>query len=388
MSDKGRILVGEFVSICPRGKRGRWSAEFHRDGQHHRRALNTTNLRVARQRAAVIDRELAAGTFQAPVRSDHKQPQSLLTQVIDDFIVHCDTGGSRDKTRTKYAGILSTFAEYCASQDVTLMRQIDLQLIDRYRAHRKPKLSDGSMHHEGRLLKQFLGWATTRRHLAANPLADVLFPKPRRQQRPAPSLKEIDSILAVTPERLRAVLTVLAFAGLRSGEVRNLLVEDVDLANNWINVMSRPGAETKTGQSWKVPIHDRLRQVLEGLPRRSSGYFFVAGPSRKYPRGDHHISTDRLNESFRAIVESVGMTAGRDAGLTIHTMRHFFRTFATNAGVPERMIYKWLGHAPDRSMGNTYYNPSDEDFQKAMKKVPFGTGMPTADGGETEVSHV
>src|SRR6185295_10841927 len=33
---------------------------------------------------------------------------------------------------------------------------------------------------------------------------------------------------------------------------------------------------------------------------------------------------------------------------TIHSLRHFFRTFCTNAAIPERVLDCWLGHAPDK----------------------------------------
>jgi hypothetical protein len=35
-------------------------------------------------------------------------------------------------------------------------------------------------------------------------------------------------------------------------------------------------------------------------------------------------------------------------------------------------------------MGAVYYKLSDEESQKFMKRVPFGTGAPAADAGNTE----
>ena len=45
----------------------------------------------------------------------------------------------------------------------------------------------------------------------------------------------------------------------------------------------------------------------------------------------------------------------------------------------------WLGHSSDRSMAAVYYKLRDEESQQFMIKVPFGTGMPAADAGDTEV---
>lgn len=44
----------------------------------------------------------------------------------------------------------------------------------------------------------------------------------------------------------------------------------------------------------------------------------------------------------------------------------------------------WLGHRSDKSMAAIYYKLRDEDSQKFMKQVPFGTGEPPAKVGEEE----
>ena len=43
----------------------------------------------------------------------------------------------------------------------------------------------------------------------------------------------------------------------------------------------------------------------------------------------------RLNETFLETLKSLGISTGRDDGFTIHSLRHFMRTFAVNAGIPE-----------------------------------------------------
>ncbi len=76
--------------------------------------------------------------------------------------------------------------------------------------------------------------------------------------------------------------------------------------------------------------------------------------------------------------------AGRDGGFTLHSLRHFFETFAVNEGIPQRVVDSWLGHRSDRSMAAVYYKLKDEDSQRFMAKVPFGTGLPTAGVGAEE----
>ena len=170
--------------------------------------------------------------------------------------------------------------------------------------------------------------------------------------------------------------------GMRSGELQRLRLEDIDLKGNWIQIVSREGAETKTGYSRKVPIHAKLKPFLEALPK-TGPWLFTAPPSRKYPAGGHWINTKHLNEDFSKLLTVTGVAAGRKkGGFSIHSLRNSFETICVNAAIPQRVVDTWLGHRTDRSMASVYYKLSDEDSQKFMLKVPLGTGEPAADVGE------
>ena len=93
----------------------------------------------------------------------------------------------------------------------------------------------------------------------------------------------MDAILAACPERLHTQLSVLAFTGMRSGQLQRLRPQDVDLVGNWIVIQAVPGA--KTHLPVKVPIHPRLRPLLAAVPKRTRPWFFTAVPAAATPRG-------------------------------------------------------------------------------------------------------
>lgn len=167
---------------------------------------------------------------------------------------------------------------------------------------------------------------------------------------------------------------MLAFAGMRVGELQRLRREDIDLAGGWVHVRSRPGAETKTRESRKVPVHPRLRAALERVPRSAGVWFFAAGPSRKHPAGGNWINPKRVNDQLARLLGRLDLPAGREAGFVVHSLRHFFETLCVNAGVPQRAVDAWLGHHSDKSMGAVYYGLLDADSQAFMARVPFGPG--------------
>lgn len=134
MTTHKRIRFGEFVTIALRGKSEVWTAEFRFEGEHQRRSLKTRNLKIARKRAAKIDRQLADGTFAVTHnRRDVAGTDNFITSAINAYIQWCETEGCRPKTRTKYRGILEKFGAFAADKGVTKMPSVEMRLIDKFR---------------------------------------------------------------------------------------------------------------------------------------------------------------------------------------------------------------------------------------------------------------
>lgn len=308
-----------------------------------------------------------------------------VRQAVDDYIAFLEAESRARKTIVKYRGVFDLFVDYLARHRVTRLSQVTAAHFDRYRAERKETKHQKTVYCDGVIIKQIFKWARTRKLIIDNPLADITLNKPPLEPKAGPSLTQVNEILARAKEPLRGQLAVLAFTGMRAGELQRLRVKDVDLVGGWLHIVSRPGGETKTRTSRKVPIHPRLRTVLEALPTERREWLFTAGPSPKYPEGGHHINVKRLNEQFTRLVTRLEMPAGRESGFVTHSLRHFFETFAVNAGIPQRVIDIWLGHRSDKSMAAVYYRLGDAESQSFMAKVPFGTGGPAADVGKEDV---
>jgi integrase len=377
MTEKpARVRVGDRVTIYPRGKRRIWCADFWRDGRHCRRSLRTANKKYALQRALKLDAELASGIYQQP------PPPVTTRQAAADYLTHLKTEGRARKTLVKYRGILDTLIVFVESHRAAQLGHLTASLFDRFRAHRAEGRHPKTMYTEGVVVKQFLRWAKSRKLIVENPVVDVKLSKPPLQPKEGPGMRQVESILAELPEPKRTMVALLAFTGMRAGELQRLRPEDVEREGGWVHVRSRPGAETKTRQSRKVPLHARLLPLLEALPTRPRPWLFTAAASKWYPRGDHHVNIKHLNEDFLRVVQLLGLPAGRVGGFTLHSLRHFFETFSVNAAIPQRVVDAWLGHSSDRSMAAVYYRLTDEDSQRFMKLVPFGTGVPAAGAGE------
>ncbi len=349
---------------------------FHYQG-HRILSTRTANLKFAKRRATVIEAELLQGNYQHEGSDSNKKRQTKrvkLAYAISRYRSNLITEGKRLKTRVKYEGILTKLQTHCECQNVLFLDQLDVATFDGYRESQRDIIGQASMQYEGGAIKRFLSFCVGRNLINENPLESIRFKKPDTKESKVLTLDQIDLLLATASRLRRFIFALLAFTGMRISEAQHLRIEDVDLENGWIDIVSRQGFETKTGKSWRVPIHPRLHQILLETDWPESGWFFTARPSKKYPAGDHNINPRRINEDFKKVLGELGIPVGRDSGFTVHSLRHFFKTHCIVKGkVPKPVVDLWQGHELDRrKASNSYFHLTDEDSMELMKSVSFG----------------
>jgi integrase len=374
MPDKNnRVRVSDRVVIYPRGKKGIYLAEFWYAGAHRRKSLKTANQKIARERALQIAADLSAGEYRSaptPV---------TVEQVIRDFLATLPANRASAETIRRYGIVLDKVRVFLTKIGVNRLSQLTLHHVDRYRAERAAVCQPTSLHLESRLIKQVLRWAHDRDLIRDNPLAKARYPRLPARTQACPTLVEVRRILAAACGPLRLQLLVLTYTGMRSGELRRLRREDVDLEHGWIYIRSRPGAETKTREDRKVPIHPTLREALAG--ERSSGPWAFTDFRRRGEPADDPINSPALNVGLKHVLKRLDLPIGRPDGYVIHSFRHFFETHMVNAGVPQKVIDLWLGHRSDRSMGRVYFHLSDAESQRRMNSVSFEADPPAGVAG-------
>lgn len=126
-----------------------------------------------------------------------------------------------------------------------------------------------------------------------------------------------------------AILHVLAYCGLRVGELCRLAVEDVDLNSNILHVRSGKGDRDR-----EVIIEEKTRSALDRytaertLAGHSGGRLFPVSP----------VTVERM-------VRSNAQNAQINRRVTPHMLRHTLATTLLSRGCDIRYIQKLLGHA-------------------------------------------
>lgn len=144
------------------------------------------------------------------------------------------------------------------------------------------------------------------------------------------------------------------YTGLRPAELVTLNVEDVHLAERYIEVK---GTKTKAAER-VVPIHLDIIPLLEArIDSRSNGFLFV---SRKRST---HISYDSYRIFFaETLRERLNMRH------TAHECRHTFVSVATACGVNDVLLKKMVGHSVGNLTGDTYTHAYVEDLVSEIDK--------------------
>lgn len=372
-SQNDRYRVTDTITIVQRGKRDTWVADFKWEGQHRRLSLKTRNRRAAEERARELDGKLHEGQLSPSLKP------LRIRAAIDAFITAKKTDAHTPLTSQKYKTELTKFAEYAESKGVEAMQQITLALYDGYKAKRKneDELDLYTIYNNAVIAKTWIKWCRRRRLIAIDPLEGLEMSKPRRRRHPAPTLEQVNAILAKAQGQLLAVLAMAAFSGLRIGEIAALRPEDVDLEGGQLQVRRRVDWAPKSEAAERnVPVANRLLTILRAysgtlVNSHKRTWFFARPQPAQNSGGDRPIESPAVNSAFKALAKACGYTVGRDnVGFTLHALRRFFKTACLDAGVPWPLVDRWLGHRGSE-INVHYYRP--QESLKWTEALPFGS---------------
>lgn len=191
-------------------------------------------------------------------------------------------------------------------------------------------------------LRAFYRWAIREGLCTSNPL-DGREPEkmPRRLPRPI-STSELARAVAQADPRMRTILVLAAFAGLRAAEIASLDATDIDRERGRLWVRGKGGRERF------VPLHPLVAEVTANV-RRGAVVQRLDGRG-----GMNAASVSALAASY---LRSIGINK------TLHQLRHWFATEVNRKGKSLRTTQELLGHA---SPGTTaVYTLVDDDEKEA-----------------------
>lgn len=204
------------------------------------------------------------------------------------------------------------------------------------------------------VLSLVLGHAVRAKRIAVNPAAGVPLPRPVPQDHLYLTHAQVDRI-AEAAEEYRLLVLLLAYTGLRWGEVSAVTVGAVDTAARRLSVRqaykkTRDGlilGMPKTHERRKVPILRSLAGELETVTKdRDAGELLFTAPGGGPLYGDNFRT-----RVFNPAVKTAGLAG---LGVTPHKLRHTAASLSIASGADVKVVQTMLGHKSAAMTLDTY----------------------------------
>lgn len=238
------------------------------------------------------------------------------------------------------------------------IRRIDADLVEKYLRRRKAAGLGGF--HAYVALRTLMEWARKNRYVPAHNL-DLVDPKLRKRGRRQfiPEDGEVFRAYRATRGKFREFLNVLMLTGMRTKEIRTVLVEEFDPERRQL-ILWRHKTVEKTGQPKAVPLPtDELVEICR------------AGAEGR-PGGEPLFLTDRkLPWTYQAIRlrwSRLRERLGIDTRFTLYSFRHWYLTMAVESGEDGAIVSELAGHSDPKTL-EVYKKIRNRRLHEASRRV-------------------
>lgn len=247
-------------------------------------------------------------------------------------------------TVANYCWWASAFLKWLQQEKMSL-RQITVAKVDFFLEHLSGKdLTRVTLATAAKALRRFLHYAHEQGWCRRDLVQGVLSPRLYRQENlpGGPAWCDVKRLIAATGGstlgqlRNRAILLLLAAYGLRSGEVRNLSLEDLDWPRRLLRVR-----RSKTARIQEYPLTPAMalalrRYLEEARPdcARRELFLTLHAPFRRLSAGALYQVTHGLMERLQIASPKHGP----------HALRHACATYLLNGGLSLKEVGDHLGH--------------------------------------------
>jgi len=298
----------------------------------------------------------------------------VLSEAIRDFGEYSRHElGHSTATYFSYVSWQRNFASWLADRglgdpslpDVTpdLVRRYSYSLSGR---NLRPRTIRGALY----ALRALFRYLHERGAVASNPAMEVRLPKKDAAIRLLVTDEDVQRLLEATGRqrsdfrcvRDRAVLSVLAFCGLRRRELLDLTVDALNVSDESLLVQQGKGKKARTVYLCAEALA-ALREwlAMRGQQRCAHQYLFVGEGGRRF--GENTLA--HMLEEIKAIA---GLK--NDPRIKPHSIRHAAATRLMRNGADIRSIQTWLGHSQLQTTA-LYLHTDEEQVRKIAPLAGF-----------------
>ena len=355
--------------------RGKWVVRFKSPVTGKRRdmglgAYPEVSIASARKMAFAAREAIAANADPIELRRAEKEEASAraciptfaaASRLVFEEIRH---GFRNNKHADQWISTLERYAfPIIGHREVSALKASDFADVLRPICLDKPETASRVRQRCDTVMK----WCAARDHIVASPVAVVsklLARQPGKRERvehhPALPWREIpgfvQSVLRPQSGSVgKQALEVVLLTAARSGEVREMMWEEVDLRKA---IWTVPASRMKARATHRVPLSARSIEILEArLPfREERGLVFAS--TRMTPLSD--MTLTKILRDYNVPSDTLGRCA------TVHGFRSSFRDWASENGYPRDLAERALSHTIRNAAEAAYHRTDLLDARRDM----------------------
>lgn len=310
---------------------------YYESGRRKQLPLHTKDKKVATFKKNEIENKVAIGDSPLP---NHKQP---IITVFDEFKEQRKGILSEDHQHNDHYLI----NRFITDAKIYYLKQITEATLKKHLDERITNgISNRTANHCIRAINTFMNFCVKRKHIIENPIKDIArYPVDLKEPRFLTS-SEVNLLLSIAePSVIYLPVALAVFTGMRQGEILRLDWNDIDFKNCVITVNI-----SKTKKFRKIPLHHRLKSILEPYSKESGLIF------------DHKLRL--LEWEFTKIKRQMPNVAK----FRFHDLRHTFASLMIKGGADILTVSKLLGHSTI-STTQIYAHLYQDHYQDSIKKL-------------------
>lgn len=271
--------------------------------------------------------------------------KSTLDEVIERYVNNMRRTNRKENTLKSYITDYKIFKKYMMEeQELEYIQDVDEDILLDYRdyLYEEKNYKKATVNRKLNALKSLFAYLENLKIIDINYMKVIPTARPfdDMQKKEVLTPEELETLITM-PNKLKdkdwkrssAILYMLAFLGLRRGELLDLKMKDFDMNSKTIYIK-----RSKTNVNDILPINSRVFiSLMKYLKTRDS-----LDPEDYLIQGD---KGSRLSDYvFNKIVKKYSIKSGIDKDITSYTFRHTFVTNLVEEGLSQADIMKWTGH--------------------------------------------
>ncbi|HLL89627.1 MAG TPA: site-specific integrase [Tepidisphaeraceae bacterium] len=333
-------------------------------------------LKVFKRADAIRAAHRLAQKIEVGERDMTERKNVKLGEIVDAYLTLAKGRGRAFKTMEKYTYVLKKLQTWWERQGDKHAARFTVYDFYAFKERlEKDGMSPKTVADRMMIVRQLLKWASEKakpqKLLPLNPIAGEPLQEEKSKPQPCFTPEQVKLLLDNADPLLKPVFAVMAYTGLRFGEVRDLMWDHVQLraSGGTIRVYGggTGGRGPKDGEYRTVPVNGELAAILAAVQREQERVFSHP-PTPKWPHGTRPLDQTQLLKALKRLCKEVGFPDWKRYKL--HTFRHGFASMCARLNLPQKYILDWMGHSESEIL-DMYITLHDETAQRAINQISY-----------------